>query len=1387
MSGRTSTVALLVDFLERLLEDRSRGRVRTLAEYQSSYPGLETEVEREYRHVLEVETSPTGEGGERPPPEARRIRYGKFETIRELGSGGQGIVYLARHVRLDKCVALKVLAREQMAEEDILRFEREAKLAAQIDHPGLCPVFDFGFEEGTAYLAMQFVPGTTLADEIEERRHSLEESSHASERARIHTCIALIEDVARALHVAHEVGIVHRDIKPSNIVVRPDGRPVVLDFGIARRVDPDKVDGGGWGETIFGTPPYMAPEQFVPEAIPADRRVDVFALGAVLYELVTLQRAFPGPLQRGADGRPLRSDPEDPRRVLPVVDRDLSVIISTALARERADRYLTALDLAEDLRAVLETRPIRARAPSLVHRCRRWTQRNPGLAASIAALFLTLAIGLVVSLVLLGVTRAAQAALVWENYKTLIFAANLSLQNEDTASAREHLLDCPPHLRGIEWDRLWLLADSAKAVLPAGGHVDELVRYQNSANRFGALVDGSLRTFDLDDAAVSTNGQSNRLIKIRGLSGGRILAEEIAGRDHQLQIWDSGFHRVAAPVPLRGRTAALAATGDGSRIAYSDRPGEIVLLRGSERSTISEPTDDRVKQLEFSAGGDLLAVVFDGSDNPVIVYDTNRPSRIKSIRGVERHVRAFTFTPDGLRLVVATSDLPRVGSVVVSVWDLVSETALAHFPEHIRSVTKLLVHPEGDVFVGTREGGVHWLSSDLRERLGVLRGHTDAIGSMILDTSGRWLLTSSADGSVRIWSTARPIESHVLEWPSRAAKRQKLWVAFDASGDRLVAGEPNGLIEVWDLASAESPRQFLARDATTVGFVRKGTEVAYMGFGNDAVLHTVSLNDEPSRPLFPPDVARGAGPTILDGVRSRIIFARGDGRVRIRHFDDSGRARDLEGELTNPRLLAVSHDGNRIAAVTKEGFHVWDLAEGTRRDIPAPIGLRQPLPNTGMLALDRHGRMLAAAQPGSGAVLLYDLEAGGDEPEILPHLASVRAITFSPTDPRLAVATADDRVHLWDYVRRVNLLSMAGEATMLTFSPQGDRLAAAAAYAGVHLWELRQRRAPQLGSKGRAQARNRQASLTDRLRRTSKLIPRLAPETIVSSPFLPQEWYELTLEALSPAWTSDDLYDGPQNLGHAHLRLRNFGSAEAQLRLANERAEAKYGGSLPVAIEGLVRSQMLRGDSAGAQATLDAYGALPQEYWETHLLIGSPDAVQAYDYVQQLTLRSRTLQQARAEQESNRDLPSPVRTVALELLARAQERPALYHAFAWLYAMTPGLDRGTYGRAEAWARRALELETTTRHRLTLAAILYRSGNLERCLLELEDMTPNSELETLIHTALQSLCQFSLRDEEGWQSYNQFVILAQSPQFRRDRDVIDLRAEIEHLMPVPPWR
>jgi serine/threonine protein kinase len=368
-----------------------------------------------------------------------------YEFLRELGRGGMGVVYQARHTKLNRIVALKmILAGTHASASEMQRFLKEAESVAAMQHVNIVQIFETGQHHGLPYFTLEFVDGGTLASKARERSLLPKEAGQ------------LVEHLARGMAYAHGKGIVHRDLKPENVLLVADGTPKIADFGLAKRLEASTAENGGIGSpgdelthsgAVMGTPSYMAPEQAAGQK-EVGPLADVYALGAILYRLLTGRPPFTGATSLDTMYQLLHQEPVPPRLLQPKVPLDLETICLKCLHKEPAKRYASAQALADDLRRFLASEPILARPVSAPERSWRWCKRNPRVALLSGAIALLLVVSLaIVSTLAYKLYREKENA--QANERVALEQADLALdaigemifdiqhELEDTPGARE--------------------------------------------------------------------------------------------------------------------------------------------------------------------------------------------------------------------------------------------------------------------------------------------------------------------------------------------------------------------------------------------------------------------------------------------------------------------------------------------------------------------------------------------------------------------------------------------------------------------------------------------------------------------------------------------------------------------------------------------------------------------------------------------------------------------------------------------------------------------------------------------------------------------------------------------------------------------------------------
>ena len=371
---------------EMLLREES-GDTPRLLEYLQRFPQFEAELRRLFDVHEVVEFAIPDDGlpptkvastpDTRPDPGAELRPLAGYEVLAELGRGGMGVVYKARHARLNRLVALKMILAGVFADQrDLARLRGEAEAVARLQHPNITQIYAIEEQDGQPFLALELVDGVNLQQHL------------GGKHMPVAGAAALAEKLARAVSYAHQRGVVHRDLKPSNVLMAADGTPKITDFGLAKLVDTHT--GHTATEALGGTPNYMAPEQACGRGKDIGPAADIYSLGAILYQLLTGRPPFRGGTLLETLDQVRTREPEAPRRLRPGLPRDLETICLKCLEKDAARRYLSAEELAEDLRRFLIHEPIMARPAPWWRRVAKWTRRRPAAAALAAAALLLL-------------------------------------------------------------------------------------------------------------------------------------------------------------------------------------------------------------------------------------------------------------------------------------------------------------------------------------------------------------------------------------------------------------------------------------------------------------------------------------------------------------------------------------------------------------------------------------------------------------------------------------------------------------------------------------------------------------------------------------------------------------------------------------------------------------------------------------------------------------------------------------------------------------------------------------------------------------------------------------------------------------------------------------
>jgi serine/threonine protein kinase len=477
--------------------------------------------------------------------------FGQYELLEEIARGGMGVVYKAWQKNANRIVAVKMILSGHLADqEEVKRFEREAEAAANLDHPGIVPIYDVGTVAGQHYFSMGFVEGRSL-------KVCLTEGTFPSRRA-----ADVLVTIADAVEYAHQKGIVHRDLKPANVLMDSENRPRVTDFGLAKRLNSDNAL-TATGQ-VMGTPSYMPPEQAAGKLEHIGPTADVYSLGAVLYELLTGRPPFMAATLLETLMQVLENEPVSPRALNPTVDKDIETICLKCLSKQPSRRYQRTAELVDDLKRYLAHEPIYARPTSSIERLGKWVRRHPSLATLASVVLLAL---VAVSLLWFEATTA-------RNREIKRRMQTRSALDEMTSFVIEDLLAQQTELTDVHEQYLRRALKQYREF--ADDTPDDKKGLEGLAATYMRIGGIQERLGDLDDAAVAFR---HAIIRYK-----------------QLEVWKPGSFReplIAAQINL---AAALQESGelDSAIVSYEIAASSLELENDS-------PKSDRVNMQRFAA------------------------------------------------------------------------------------------------------------------------------------------------------------------------------------------------------------------------------------------------------------------------------------------------------------------------------------------------------------------------------------------------------------------------------------------------------------------------------------------------------------------------------------------------------------------------------------------------------------------------------------------------------------------------------------------------------------------------------------------------------------------------------------------------------------------
>jgi WD40 repeat protein/serine/threonine protein kinase len=1097
------------------------------AAYLDGACGMDTALRRRVEALLRAAES-AGEFLENPPTglaagdgstvvvtelsEKPGDRIGRYKLLQQIGEGGCGVVYMAEQEEpVRRRVALKVIKLGMDTKSVIARFEAERQAVALMDHPNIAKVFDAGATDtGRPYFVMELVRGIKITDYCDQNNLSTEER------------LRLFMQVCQAIQHAHQKGIIHRDIKPSNILVAiselgSPGCPKVIDFGIAKATTGQRLT----DKTVFtafeqfiGTPAYMSPEQAMMTTLDIDTRTDIYALGVLLYELLTGQTPFDAEelMAAGLDvmrriireREPARPSTRlstmaaadltivaghrhaEPGRLGTLLRGDLDWIVMKALEKDRTRRYESANELAMDIQRHLSNEPVLARPPSRLYEFQKTVRRHMFGFAAGAVLIVVLALGALVSTwqavramraerktarSLLAETRAKgeleqtlQREQVDSYFHRITLAhRELSLNNLD--GALKFLEECPKDLRGWEWNYLNRLGRVGAVVLQDTNEVYSVAFHPGGQKIAAACKDGVVKIWDLSARKViqTLRGDTNYVFSVAFRPpDGRYLAS--AGADRTVRLWDltttQEVFRCAGPVgEYKGLSYAVAFSADGRHL-IADRGDGIVNIwdadNGTEVGQLKQKHEIAATCVDFSPNGQLLAT---GSwAGALRIWDARTRELLHTWREHSQRISAMAFGPDGRWLATASFDR------TVKVCDPTTGKVLRSWQAHSGLISGLASDLGGHLAsCGVEDKTVKlWDALTGREILD-LRGHSSECHCVAFSLDGQRLASASADGTIRIWD-ATPVQPGETMESLTCKHDDEVWtVAFSPDGRLLASGGFDNTVRLWDAQTGIHIRTLPHPGSVFhVAFSPDSKQLVAATMTAERASEIIGWDLLTREPLF--TIYEKAFPfCVAFDPTGRYVLREGS-NFCVKVWDT--RTRGDVGVLGQHRFniwgMTFSPDGRRLATASSDGtvkVWAWEPAHlGQPREPVPPVLPDLPACVLGYgerAAFSPDGQRVIAGGKGN-TVKIWDANTGQELESLPGHTGEVWAVALDRESRWLATAGEDAIIRIWDAKSWKPLRTLRGHTggiMSLAFSPDGRRLASGSRDHKVKFWE----------------------------------------------------------------------------------------------------------------------------------------------------------------------------------------------------------------------------------------------------------------------------------------------------------------------------------------------